>query len=1017
MKTIRSFLIIGIMLTVAMATMLASAPVEAAKSAEAAEAYEPPNKAIFTRPLIWRADSSANYSFKGAALTNAELAKDGSVKSYNVSQGTCELPNPYKTNGLVTGLSASWSFTGKVILEVSITGSAKDYVEVINGVPVTYKESAYGSRIKWRATLAPNSTLTELKITYSDLSGVVGSFGESLLSGFGMRKQIYIKGSKAGTLFNYQMPIKVGESEKSPLPYDVKLFGGILSGFADIRFTLPDGETVLPHYVESVTGKAPNRTAVFWVKIPEIPEGGLPIYMYYSKAGAADLSDGEKVFDFFDSFEGTALNEKKWKIELYDKEGRADVGDSLLSLDKARVTSANYKFASGLIEYKARASVSGAAVGIIRSAISGDDDVIAYSSASSSALGHSIAEGSAARANDPKPVSPNMFYTYKIYCDDNGGIAFRRYGADGSGTAQAETEYLAGASDALPIGLSSPTTGGPMYCDWIRTRKAANPPPQVDPKTASVPPEATNLPEFYNVSTAPDGSLVPAHGSHEGHYVSRIVNPAFEVRIMRLSWEADSSDDNAISASVSVKKGGKFYPKWKNGVTHYVSKKEFDKGSQLRWKVEFKGLDATDDWKLKKFNLEYGSGVIRVVMPKGGEVLVAGAKYGIFWDAPGYDPKYPVDISYSKSAQGEFTTIVRKTNNSGDYDWIVPADLSGKMLVKVADYYDKSIYGMSEDYFLVVPEASAGDLAPVTDKQASVGVEEGAPEEGETQSQAKVGLDDAGKNYVLDKNITISTDADIAFKKLTLGDGTGKNITRLILNNNIDPASGSIVIRKGGELVQGNNKPQVISGDLIIENGGILTHKANSASKSYIIDFAADNIVLKAAGIIDASGKGYGRGDVRKDAFGKAAGRYMSKMAGGGKHTYDTERKPKELGSGGAGSWFAKGGAGGGAITLVAKNEFSISGTIDADGEAGSISPGNLYDAGGGAGGSIYLEAQKFTGSGAKITATGGSGNKTGGAGAGGRIHIKAPSGKISGTMNVNGGGGQDRAPGSLIIE
>ncbi|MCX5677844.1 MAG: DUF2341 domain-containing protein [Candidatus Omnitrophica bacterium] len=703
MEKMRRFLSIGIILIMAMAAIFVSAPAEAAKIAEAAETSDAQNKAIFIRPLIWRADSSASYSFKGAALENADLATDGSVRSYDTSNGTVELPNPYKTDGSVTGLSASWSFTGKVTLEVSITGSSKDYVEVINGVPVTYKEPYAGSGIKWRATLAPNSTLTDLKITYSDLSGVVGSFGESLLSGFGARKWIYVKGSAAGTLFNYQMPIRVGESQKSVGTCDFKLSGGILSDFADIRFTATDGETILPHYLESVTGKAPNRTAVFWVNIPEIPKNGLPIYMYYSKTGASDLSSGEKVFDFFDDFGGALLNGKKWKTVLYDKAGSASVKDSILSLTRAKITSADYKFASGLIEYKARASASGSSEGIIRATSSGNDDVIAYSSVSSSASAHSITKGSGTKANDPKPISPDAFYTYKIYCDDNGDIAFRRYGEDGSGTAQAETEYLAGSSEASPIGLSSSIIGETMSCDWIRTRKAANPPPQVDTRTASMAPEATNLPEFYNVSIAPDGGLIPSSDSSESYYISRLISPAFDARIIKPSWDVDLSDEESVSISIAVKNGGKFYSDWKNGAARYASKKEFDKGSQLRWKAEF----GSEGIELKKFSLEYRPGTIRVVMPKGGETLTSGASYSIFWEAAGYDPKYPLEISYSKDDSEDFEVIAAKVDNSGDYAWNVPAGVSGKAVMKVADYNDKSIYGISEDYFSIVSGVTA----------------------------------------------------------------------------------------------------------------------------------------------------------------------------------------------------------------------------------------------------------------------------------------------------------------------
>jgi len=95
-------------------------------------------KTIFARPLLWRSDSTGGYTFTGATLANAILAADGSVSSSD-SQGFCELPGYHQAEGLVTGLSATWSFTGKVTMEVSITGNAKDYLPVINGLPHTYK--------------------------------------------------------------------------------------------------------------------------------------------------------------------------------------------------------------------------------------------------------------------------------------------------------------------------------------------------------------------------------------------------------------------------------------------------------------------------------------------------------------------------------------------------------------------------------------------------------------------------------------------------------------------------------------------------------------------------------------------------------------------------------------------------------------------------------------------------------------------------------------------------------------
>jgi len=717
MRNLKSLLMIAVVSMMAMAAV----------SISAQETVQASNRAIFTKPLIWRADQSADYSFKGAAFSGTEIAANGVVISSS-TEGTCELPNPYKTDAPITSLTANWSFTGKVTLEVSVTGNSRDYMKVTNGVPAHYRESAQGNRIKWKATLAPNSSLTDLKIVYSDLSGVVGSFGNELLSGFSTRRQVYIKGSKAGEVFNYQMLIKVGESEKPAVPCDIKLNAGIISDFADIRFTQADGETLIPHYLEEVTGKAPDRIAYFWIRMPEIPKDGLPIYMYYGKAAALDLSDADKVFDFFDDFNGTVLNPKKWKITLYDKEGTADVADSILSLKSARVTSLDYKFASGLIEYKAGSSANGQATAIVRAGQSESDD-LAASSSPLETLAHAIAKGASIRVNDTRPITAGAFYAYRIYCDDTGIMAFRRYDESGIGLPQASSQYSAGPAPAMPIGLSSSGAGKEMYCKWIRVRQAVYPPPRVDDiGSFAGATETTNLPEFYNVSTAPNGSLIAAPNTSGGYYLSRIISPGFEVRILKPYIAARSAGDDLTGISISTKAGGKFYAGWENGKTRYVSKKEFDKGSQLKWKADFGAEGASSvivrrpqaDEAISSFALEFYSGFIRVILPNGGEAIAPGTKYSIFWSAEGYGKDYPMEISYSGPGKRQFKAIASKVNNSGDYSWDVPSKASGEAVVKVADYNDKNVYGISEECFYITTSAS-GEKTAGSEVTASTG--------------------------------------------------------------------------------------------------------------------------------------------------------------------------------------------------------------------------------------------------------------------------------------------------------
>jgi hypothetical protein len=78
-----------------------------------------------------------------------------------------------------------------------------------------------------------------------------------------------------------------------------------------------------------------------------------------------------------------------------------------------------------------------------------------------------------------------------------------------------------------------------------------------------------------------------------------------------------------------------------------------------------------------------------------------------------------------------------------------------------------------------------------------------------------------------------------------------------------------------------------------------------------------------------------------------------------------------------------RGGAGGGAVSIVLKGALVINGTISVDGE----SIDGAASVGAGAGGSIYVRARQVEGVGV-LSAVGGKGKDNGGAGAGGRVAI-----------------------------
>ncbi|MDD5428347.1 MAG: DUF2341 domain-containing protein [Candidatus Omnitrophica bacterium] len=664
-------------------------------------------RAVFERPLSWRADGAGQYAFKGnVTLTKAAIATDGSVQS--ASGGTCELTMPYTAAGKISTISANWTFTGKVTLEVSATGNEKDYVAVTNGVPLAREAFAAGSGLKWRAALDAGSALTEVKIAYTDSSGVSGTFGNPDISGFAHRKKVYIENPSKTALYNFQMQLKIGESKKSA-NCAFYLDTAPLPDFTDIRFTQADGQTSLPYFIENVNGKKASRTAAVWLKIPEIPKEGLPIYIYYGNSKAADLSSAAAVFDFFDDFTAN-LNSAGWKVELESKDSLVSVSGSTLAIDAARVTTSAYKFYNGIIEYRAKMVANGGIECIIIAGASRDEDLSAYSSIMA-ASAHCIVKNGKVLANYPKQISLDTYYDFGISAN-GGDITFARY-ADGSFEApQAEVKVsLSSApSSASPIGFSAGKGGTGFVCDWIRTRRYAALPPQVDAaKTASSAEETTDLPRFDSLTLAPDGSVVPASGKTTGTYTSRLTTIPFDARILTAAWTEAAPDDNPIKVSVSTKEDASYVSGWSNGRAKYVSKKEFTKGNKLRYKVVItKASAAKAAPSLEKFTLGFEPGTIKVISPAGGEIIAPLSAYSIMWETTGYEDSYFMDISYSDDGGLSFRPIAPKVANTGSYEWKTPEIESAEVIMMVADSLDKSVCGVSEAPFSITTYIEEG---------------------------------------------------------------------------------------------------------------------------------------------------------------------------------------------------------------------------------------------------------------------------------------------------------------------
>jgi hypothetical protein len=636
-----------------------------------------PERATFKSPLVWRVDGLGDYL----------------LPQYSPNR-TYELAESIRTDGLVEGIAATWKFNGKVTLEVS-ADNGLHYTSVVNGVPLDLVYS--GNKIKWKVKLNSDSELSEIRIAYTDTSGIVGTFGEPELSDFKFRKPVYITGSDE-ELFNYQVKIKVGEGEESKSslsPFVVYCGGGIQADFEDIRFTAADGETLLPYYLESISEDNMERIAHFWVRIPQIPQQGVTIYIYYGNPRAESLSNAEDVFDFFDDFTGQELDSEKWEIQT-GLEGSYEVLDSQLKLDGGEIVSKVYQLKDGIIEYQAEATSGYETRLIIRTQQQGLTQV-AYSSAYEGAE-HCVAVDNIVKANAPQPIAVGREYIYRVSTRGT-EITFERYDETGKEKQAAVDFDDLGGLNAGYVGLKT-GAGNVSYYDWLRVRRYAASEPVV---SSSGEEELTNLGRFLGITLAENGNLILGEEEIEGVYTSGLIPTPYQTRIIipRLNYQ----DSNSVILEISADGGATYKTDCASGLYYYASKKDFNPGNSLKFQLCFsQGKKDSSSSQVEAVSVEHNPGDILVISPNGGERWPAGGENEIIWTASQYEASYPVKIGYSLDSGRTYKLIAHKTKNDGSFLWAVPADLvTDQAMIRVTDGYDDSVRDTSDDVFSIGP--------------------------------------------------------------------------------------------------------------------------------------------------------------------------------------------------------------------------------------------------------------------------------------------------------------------------
>ncbi len=676
MKTKAGIKKLGILMIVALlgaSFILANAPFSHAN----------PETATFTSYIVWRNDNKGDYTFDETSLSTA---------------GVYEISPSYATGGIVKTMRVSYECTGEVTMELS-ADNGYHYTPAVNGVTLAAEEYGQagftkGGHIRWRATVGVDSALTEVKISYSDTSGVLGGFGEKALSGFKYRKPIYITNGSGEGLFNYQLNVLVG-SKANVDGYDVHCGGRVSDNFTGIRFTAADGETLLSYYRGDVVG----GLADFYVKVPQIPTAGTKIYIYYGNNLAEDLSDGDEVFDFFDGFGGVSLDSDKWE-SVVGLDGDLDIAGSSMKLDSAKVISKDYEIKDGIIEYRVEAISGYEARSIIRSGDESDLNQVAYSSSYEGAE-HCIAIGDIVKANETKAISGNTKYDYRVIAKGT-DITFSRfsemYAEEEASVTFKDTNGLTGGSIGLEIG-----EGNVAYYDYVRVRKYVEIEPELNALKAVE--EEMSLPVFSNVAISEKGDLKLLDGYTEGSYVSELIDSPFPVRIMIPILKGV---DSGLSIDISPDDGTTYKKDCKSDDYYYASKGDFAAGEKLRYRVNFlRASGTTQEISVQEMSLNYEPGDIFLISPNGDETWGQGYRKEIMWTALQYEENYPMKIEYSLDGGATYKIIAEDAGNTGSYFWKVPSNVaSTKVKMRISDGYDGSINDTSDKDFSIV---GAGD--------------------------------------------------------------------------------------------------------------------------------------------------------------------------------------------------------------------------------------------------------------------------------------------------------------------
>jgi len=244
-----------------------------------------------------------------------------------------------------------------------------------------------------------------------------------------------------------------------------------------LEFYDTDKATLLNHYTE--LWDTLHYNAKIWIKVPYIPANECRfIYLKMNTKRTTDLSNPENVFDFYDDFEGDALDTNKWNLVKGTEGSNVFVcGSELKVTSNAVLIQSVQSFSQGyLLESKHRV-ISHADFGHIihgfRETTSKNAEHLIWASGN-----RLYADGSATAGSYAVPTDTYHLFQVKVKDDTAKAEIY-----DMSGNQKDSISGTSSFSSAVITLVERPAsyTSGSMDArwEWIRVRKYTEPEPSV----------------------------------------------------------------------------------------------------------------------------------------------------------------------------------------------------------------------------------------------------------------------------------------------------------------------------------------------------------------------------------------------------------------------------------------------------------------------------------------------------------------------------------------------------------